>query len=52
MSHIKRVNWKYTLMYGFLLLINMLPLITGKPYQPQDTQDVIVNLLMVSIVPC
>lgn len=51
MSRIKRFNWKYTLVYAFLFLINLLPLITEKPYEPQDTQDVIINLLMVSILP-
>jgi hypothetical protein len=51
MSHIKRFNWKYTLVYALLFLVNILPLITEKPYQPQDTQDVIINLLMVSILP-
>lgn len=51
MSRIKGFDWKYTLVYIFLFLINMLPLITEKPYQPQDTQDVIINLLMVSILP-
>ncbi len=44
-------NWKYILLYGFLFLVNALPLITEKPYQPQDTQDVIINLLMVSTEP-
>lgn len=47
----KRTNWKYILVYVLLILINVLPLITEKPYQPQDTQDVIINLLMVSIEP-
>jgi hypothetical protein len=47
----KHIKWKYTLVYGFLFLVNVLPLITEKPYQPQDTQDVIINLLVVSIVP-
>lgn len=46
-----RINWKYTLVYGFLFLVNVLPLITEKPYQPQDTQDVIINLLMVATAP-
>jgi hypothetical protein len=47
----KRTNRKNILIYVLLFLINMLPLITGKPYRPQDTQDVIINLLMVSIAP-
>lgn len=47
----KQANWKYVLVYCFLFLVNMLPLITQKPYPPQDTQDVIINLLMVSILP-
>jgi hypothetical protein len=45
------INWKYMLAYGLLFLINVLPLITEKPYLPQDTQDVIINLLMVATVP-
>jgi hypothetical protein len=47
----RHFDWKYTLVYGFLVLVNILPLITEKPYQPQNTQDVILNLLMVAIVP-
>ena len=47
----KRFEWKYTLVYIFLFIINILPLITEKPYQPQDTQDVIINLLMVATLP-
>jgi hypothetical protein len=47
----KHIKWKYTLAYGLIFLVNLLPLITQKPYQPQDTQDVIINLLMVSIAP-
>ena len=47
----KRTNWKYILVYALLILVNALPLITEKPYQPQDTQDVIINLLMVSVLP-
>ncbi len=50
-GRISDTNWKYILLYGFLFLVNALPLITEKPYQPQDTQDVIINLLMVSILP-
>lgn len=47
----KRTNRRSILIYALLFLINMLPLITEKPYQPQDTQDVIINLLMISIAP-
>jgi hypothetical protein len=36
---------------GLLLIISMLPPITEIPYDPRDTQDVIVNILMVSINP-
>nr|MDA3832212.1 hypothetical protein [Spirochaetales bacterium] len=32
-------------------IISMLPLYTEKPYPPQETQDVIVNLLMVATNP-
>jgi hypothetical protein len=44
-------KWFYPLVYGLLLIISMLPPITEIPYDPRDTQDVIVNILMVSINP-
>ena len=47
----KKTKWIYPLAYGLLILINVLPSITEKPYPPQDAQDVIVNLLMVAIKP-
>lgn len=47
----RQKNWKYAIIYASLFLVNLLPLVTEKPYQPQDTQDVIVNLLMVAIEP-
>jgi len=47
----KQTKWKYALVYGLLIAINMLPSFTEKPYLPQNTQDVIVNLLMVAIEP-
>jgi hypothetical protein len=44
-------KWFYPLVYVLLLIISMLPLITEIPYDPRDTQDVIINILMVSINP-
>lgn len=44
-------KWFYPLIYGFLLVISMLPPITAIPYDPRDTSDVILHILMVSIVP-
>jgi len=47
----KRHKWLYPVVYFLFVIINFLPLYTQKPYAPQDTQDVILNLLMVSIDP-
>jgi hypothetical protein len=44
-------TWFYPVVYGLLVIISMLPPITKVPYDPRDTQDVIVNILMVSILP-
>ncbi len=43
--------WIYILIFTSLFLVNLLPSITEKPYQPADTQDVIMNLLMVATEP-
>ena len=47
----KRLKWLYPAVYLLFVIINFLPLYAQKPYAPQDTQDVILNLLMVSIAP-
>ena len=39
------------MLYAAFFIISMLPLYTEKPYSPQETQDVIVNLLMVVTTP-
>jgi hypothetical protein len=44
-------KWFYPAVYGLLIVISMLPPITQVPYDPHNTQDVIVNILMVSILP-
>lgn len=44
-------KWFYPLIYGLIIAINFFPSITEKPYLPQDTQDVIINLLMVAVEP-
>ena len=47
----KRHQWLYPVAYLLCVIINFLPPFTQKPYAHQDTQDVILNLLMVSIAP-
>ena len=39
--------WFYPVVYGFLIVISMLPPITQIPYDPRNTQDVIMNILMI-----
>ena len=47
----KRRQWLYAFLYLLLIIISMIPPIASEPYAPQDTQDVIVNLLMVATQP-
>jgi len=47
----KRRKWLYPVIYVVFIIISMLPLYAEKPYAPQDTQDVIINLLMVAVKP-
>lgn len=47
----KRRKWLYPTVYLLFVVISFLPVYAEKPYAPQDTQDVILNLLMVSIGP-
>jgi hypothetical protein len=44
---VKQRKWLYPVLYATSFIISMLPLYTEKPYNPQETQDVIINLLMV-----
>lgn len=44
-------KWFYPAVYGLLIIISMLPPITEQPYDPRNTQDVIMSILMVSIAP-
>jgi len=44
-------KWLYPVVYLLFVIITFLPLYAEMPYEPQDTQDVILNLLMVSIDP-
>jgi hypothetical protein len=48
---VKKFPWKPILLFLGFFVLSMLPLITQKPYPSQDTQDVILNLLMVSDLP-
>ncbi|MGD9029353.1 MAG: hypothetical protein PVG25_06035, partial [Anaerolineae bacterium] len=45
-------RWFYPVLFFLLLVISMLPPITQAPYDPRNTQDVIMSILMVSIEPC
>ena len=47
----KERKWLYPTVYVLLVLISMLPVYAEKPFAPQDTQDVILNLLMGSVDP-
>ncbi|MFH1929405.1 MAG: hypothetical protein ABIK79_14705 [Chloroflexota bacterium] len=44
-------RWLYPVIYALLVVISMLPPSAEKPYAYQDTQDVIINLLMVAVKP-
>lgn len=48
---VKYQKWLYPLIYIFFIIISVLPLYTQKPYTPQQTQDVIIKLLMVATIP-
>ena len=48
---VKQRKWQVPVLYLTFFIISMLPLVTEKPYPPQDTQDVIVNLLKVATNP-
>jgi hypothetical protein len=39
-------KWLYPVIYVVFVVLSMLPLYAEKPYSPQDTQDVIINLMM------
>jgi len=41
----------YPIIFFIFLVISFLPLITQKPYSPENTQQVIIELLMVAIKP-
>lgn len=49
-KQIKR-KWLYPAVYLLLIIFTFLPPYAEIPYEPQNTQDVILNLLMVSIAP-
>ncbi|MFN2290504.1 MAG: hypothetical protein ACK2UC_04855 [Anaerolineae bacterium] len=50
-AYVEQRKWLYPLVYGLFIVVNLLPLYTEKPYSPQATQDVILNLLMVAVAP-
>jgi hypothetical protein len=51
MKGISDRRWFYPLVYFGLIILSMLPPITEAPYDPRDTQDVILQILMISINP-
>ena len=44
-------KWFYPLMYVLLVIIAFLPLYTERPYDPRETQQVILEILMVATQP-
>ena len=44
-------KWFYPAVYGLLIVLSMLPPIAKVAYDPRNTQDVIMSILMVSILP-
>jgi hypothetical protein len=44
-------RWFYPVIFALLLIIAMLPPVTQVPYDQRNTQDVIINILMVPILP-
>jgi hypothetical protein len=48
---IRQRKWLYPVVYILLFVISMAPLYAEKPYLPQNTQDVIISLLMVAGAP-
>lgn len=44
-------KWFYPAVFALLVVISFLPPITQQPYDPRNTQDVIMHILMVSILP-
>jgi len=44
-------KWLYPVIYVLFFIVSMLPVYAEKPFAPQDTQDVIFNLLMVCVNP-
>lgn len=47
----KKQKWLYPVVYMLFLIINAIPPYAEKPFVPQETQDVILNLLMISVNP-
>ena len=47
----KKRKWLYPAIYALFVIINAIPPYAEKPFAPQDTQDVILNLLMISTEP-
>ena len=48
---LRQRKWLYPVVTVVLVIISLLPLYTEIAYAPQDTQDVIISLLRVSIEP-
>ena len=50
-THLTERKWFYPFIYLLFLIISFLPLYTEKAYAYENTQDVIINLLMVVLIP-
>ena len=50
-ENITKRKWFYPFVYIGLIIVSMLPPITEIPYDPQDAQNVVMHILMVSINP-
>ena len=51
LAKLSQKNFFYPIIYALFLIISFLPPITQKPYSPENTQQVIIELLMVAIKP-
>jgi hypothetical protein len=51
MKNLATKKWFYPVVYLLIFLLSMLPLYTEKPYDPRNTQDVILSVLRVSLEP-
>jgi hypothetical protein len=51
LSEVTRRRWFYPAVFGLFVIISMLPPLTQRPYDPRNTQEVIMTILMTSTAP-